>query len=219
MFWIFLLLMVYVVVLALMKRGQDQMKKPEPQNPAARVETDRIAEAIHKLKRPDKIGVAGMGLGTGAGVAGGTAAAGVLASAAGATTLLGSTTLASALGGIFVAATPIGWIVGCGIAGGALGLGIAKLIKSGGAQDQIREDMIKRFQTKLDTLQRSQRSEGKQCNLGDLKTALSAAMKNNSISEDQAARLVKLVSDGKLQAKVALDRLNAISSTSAAVIK
>lgn len=191
------------------------IKKPEPQKSAARVEAARIAEAIHKLKRPDKIGVAGVGLGSVSGIAGGTAAAGVLASAAGATTLLGSTTLGSVLGGVFVAATPVGWIVGCAIAGGAIGLGIAKMIKSGGAQDQIREDMINRFQTKLDTLQRSQRIEGKQYNLDDLKTALSAALKNNSISDDQAERLVKLVSDGKLQAKVALDRLNAISGTSA----
>ncbi len=188
------------------------MKKPETQKSAARIEAARIAEAIHKLKRPDKVGVAGVGLGTSAGVAGGTAAAGALASAAGATTLLGSTTLASALGGVFVAATPIGWVVGCGIAGGAIGLGIAKLIRSGGAQDQIREDMIKRFQAKLDTLQRS---EGKQYNLDNLKTALSAAINNNSISDAQAERLVKLVSDGKLQAKVALERLKAINDTSA----
>ena len=138
------------------------------------MEAARIKEAIHKLKRSDKVGVAGMGLGTGAGVAGGTAAAGVLASAAGATTLLGSTTLGGVLGGVFVAATPIGWVVGCAIAGGALGLGIAKMVKSGGAQDQIREDMIKRFQTKLDTLQRS---EDTQYNLGNLKAALSSAMK------------------------------------------
>ncbi len=129
---------------------------------------------------------------------------------------MGSTTLASVLGGVFVATTPIGWVVGCGIAGGAIGLGIAKLISSGGQQDQIREDMIKRFQTKLDTLQRS---EGKQYNLDNLKTALSAAMKNNSISDDQAERLIKLVSVGKLQAKVALDRLNAINSTYAAARK
>ena len=178
------------------------------------MEAARIKEAIHKLKRPDKVGVAGMGLGTGAGVAGGTAAAGVLASAAGATTLLGSTTLGSVLGGVFVAATPIGWVVGCAIAGGALGLGIAKMVKSGGAQDQIREDMIKRFQTKLNNLQRS---EGKQPSLSELNAALSAAIKNNSISDDQAERLVKLVTEGKLQAKLALDRLNAISTSAAAI--
>jgi hypothetical protein len=192
------------------------MKNPETPKSTARMEAARIKEAIHKLKRPDKVGVAGMGLGTGAGVAGGTAAAGVLASAAGATTLLGSTTLGSVLGGVFVAATPIGWIVGCAIAGGALGLGIAKMVKSGGAQDQIREDMIKRFQTKLDSLQRS---EDKQYNLGDLKSALSTAMKNNSISDDQAERLVRLVTEGKLQAKLALDRLSAISGASAAARK
>jgi hypothetical protein len=190
------------------------INKPEPQKSAARLEASRIAEAIHKLKRPDKVGVAGIGLGSISGIAGGTAAAGALASAAGATTLLGSATLGSVLGGVFVAATPIGWIVGCGIAGGALGLGIAKMIKSGGAQDQICEDMINRFQVKLNALQVS---EGKQPNLGDLNTALSAALKNNSISGEQAERLVKLVSDGKLQAKVALDRLKAISSTSTAV--
>lgn len=46
------------------------MKKPEPQKSAARIEAARIAEAIYKLKRPDKVGVAGVGLGTSAGVVG-----------------------------------------------------------------------------------------------------------------------------------------------------
>jgi hypothetical protein len=169
-----------------------------------------LEEAIRKLKRPDKVGVAGTGLGAVAGVAGGSAAAGALASAAGATTLLGSTTLASALGGVFVTATPVGWFVGCGIAGGLAGLGIAKLIRSGGKQDQIRREMIKRLQARLDTLQRN---EGEQYNLNDLENALSKALRNGLISDAQAERLVKLVVDGKLQARVAFDRLNALNNS------
>lgn len=76
--------------------------------------------------------------------------------------------------------------------------------------------MIKRLQTRIDALQRNKNT---QPDLGDLKSALSAAMKSNLISDDQAERLVRLVSDGKLQAKVALDRLKAVSGTSASAKK
>lgn len=183
------------------------MKEPETQKLAMQFE-----KAIRKLKRPDKFGVVGRFLGTGSGAAGGAAAASALASAAGVTTLLGSTTLANVLGGVLVTTTPVGWVVGCGIAGGLAGYGIAKLIKSGGKQDHIRQEIIKGLQKKLDALQSN---EAKQCNRGDLKTALSDALKNNLISDEQAERLVKLVAGRKLNDRVVLERLLAINGACA----
>jgi hypothetical protein len=169
----------------------------------------RIKAAIEKLKKPDKVGVAGVGLGTGAGIAGGSVAAGTLASAAGATTLLGSTSLASVLGGVFVTATPVGWVVGCGIAGGLAGYGIAKMIKSGAKQDQIRQELIKTLQSRLDAMQ--QQKELSQVSLRALKLALSEAMRRELIGAEQAERMVSLVEEQKLKIDVALERVRAIN--------
>ena len=70
--------------------------------------------ALKKIENSprDRIGILGeVGIVAG-GIAGGTAAASGVAAVAGASTILGSTTLGGALGGIFVATTPVGWFIG-----------------------------------------------------------------------------------------------------------
>ena len=78
--------------------------------------------ALLKIKESgrDKIGLFGEALGFGIGTVGGIGLAGTVASVAGASTLLGSTTLASILGGVFVTATPVGWVVGAAATAGSL---------------------------------------------------------------------------------------------------
>jgi hypothetical protein len=108
-----------------------------------------MVHVIEKLKGKDKVGLSGEALAvTGGGLAG-VAASGTLASAAGATTILGSTSLASVLGGTFVAATPVGWVVGAAVVAGAVSYGIAKMVRSGSKQDQVREQLIKRLEARL----------------------------------------------------------------------
>jgi len=73
------------------------------------------------------------------GIASGAATASSIASAAGATTLCSSTLLASALGGIFITTTPVGWVVGSAAAAGIIGFGVARWAMSGGKEDQKRK--------------------------------------------------------------------------------
>ena len=97
---------------------------------------DEYNKALEKLKGRDKVGVLGDVLGVGAGIASGVAASGGIAGAAGASTLLGSSALGSLAGGVFVAATPVGWVIGSAAAAGMLGYGISKVIRSGGKVDE-----------------------------------------------------------------------------------
>ena len=176
---------------------------------ADRDKNGQIPRVIDKLRKPDKIGMTGVVLGTGAGVAGGSVAASTLASAVGATTLLGSTSLAGVLGGVFVTATPVGWVVGCGIAGGLAGYGIARMIKSGAKQDQIRAELIKVLQAKLDKMQ--DQKERSQTSFCALKSTLSEALTRELIGAEQAKRLVRLVEENRLDINVAVERLRAIT--------
>jgi hypothetical protein len=115
-----------------------------------------LVQIIKKLKSNARADVAGQVGGTVAGAAGGAAAAGVVASAAGTSTILGSTVLGSALGGIFVASTPVGWIVGCAIAGAAGVYALSRITRSGGRTEQFREELRERLSAKLELL-KSQR--------------------------------------------------------------
>ncbi len=97
--------------------------------------TIEIDQFEDRAKKKHKRTAVGETLISGIGAAGGVSAAGTIASAAGASTLCGSTALASALGGIFVTTTPIGWTVGAAIAGVAVAGLAGKAIKSGVSRD------------------------------------------------------------------------------------
>jgi hypothetical protein len=114
-------------------------------SPEADLLTSEEAQAIDWLGGRDKLGLVGDGLGVMGGAASGAAAAGTAASIAGATTILGSTTLGGLLGGIFVASTPIGWVIGTAAVGGAIGYGIVRLARSGGRQDERRQTARERI--------------------------------------------------------------------------
>lgn len=172
--------------------------------------TDEIKEAIRKLDGKDKVGVVGESLTTAVGAVAGLGAAGSLASAAGATTLLGSSSLASALGGVFVTATPVGWVVGSAVVAGAAGYGIAKLVRSGSQQDRVREDLIKRLKQRLEAMNQDQ---GKDSALNELRELLPSVMEKGLISEIQAEKMIKLIEEGKLDASSALNRIKILDAS------
>lgn len=171
---------------------------------------EQLEAAIEKLKRKDKVGVLGEVLSTTGGVAGGAAAAGTLASAAGASTLLGSTSLASALGGIFVTATPVGWVVGAAAIAGAAGYGIAKLVRSGSKQDQIREELIKRLEARITKLTRANNND---IHLVKFKQLLTISLENNLLTESKAESMVSLIEIGSMKTETAILRLKSIISS------
>jgi hypothetical protein len=117
--------------------------RPSPETKQSDLERD-THYAIDKLCSKDKVGVTGDHLAA-IGGAGGFAVEG-------AATLLGPGARGSALGEIFVTTMPVGWVIGSAALMGAAGYGIAKMIRSGRAQDQIRKEIIQRLRERLEVL-------------------------------------------------------------------
>lgn len=162
---------------------------------------NQIEAAIKQLKKPDKVGLVGTTLGTLGGVGGGMAAA----SALGTTTYL-------ALGGIAItAAPPVALLFAAGALGGAAGFGILKLARSGGRQDLVRKQLVRRLEKRLNRLHG--RDYGRH-DLAALNTMLKQTVLNGVVSEQQAERIVILVEAEKLQLSVILSRLGALAAIS-----
>lgn len=171
-------------------------------------EESTIRRAIDKMRGRDKLGLAGEHLAGVGSAAAGVAAAGTIAGAAGATTLLGSTSLAGLLGGIFVTATPVGWVIGSAAVFGAAGYGIAKLIRAGSEQDQVRKGFIERQAQRLMALEAERATQDEKIELGQLMALTVAA---GVMEEDSARRMVDLVNGGQLPASLALQRVRALA--------
>lgn len=164
--------------------------------------------AIDKLSSQDKIGVVGEHLAAIGGAAGGIAVAGTVAGAAGATTLLGSSALAGALGGVFVTTTPVGWVIGSAALMGAAGYGIAKMIRSGSAQDQVRKEVRQRLNLRLEAIKAEKIAPDCKSELGQL---IALTLEASAITEEAASRLVALVEAGTLKPELALERVKSIA--------
>ena len=150
--------------------------------------------ALLKIKESgrDKIGLFGEALGFGIGTVGGIGLAGTVASVAGASTLLGSTTLASILGGVFVTATPVGWVVGAAATGGALSYAAIKLIKSG-----AKSDLTLRL-TKLDIIKKideysnaSRNSRNQDVKFEQIMSMLLVLYSNGVISQEDSNDIIQ----------------------------
>ena len=183
------------------------LRKEDIDQEAGSSEEEKIRKAISRLQKKDKVGLAGDGIAIVGGAAAGTAAAGTIAAAAGASTILGSTTLGSLLGGVFVATTPVGWVIGSAAAAAAAGYGITRLVRSGSKQDQIRCEIVERLNKRLSSM------EGRVIHgehLEELKSILPVAIEHELISESQADRMIQLINDGKLDPELALNRIKSM---------
>jgi uncharacterized protein (DUF2235 family) len=125
--------------------------------------------------------------------------------------LLGSGVLASIFGGLFVTATPIGWVMGSAALMGAAGYGIAKMIRSGSAQDQIRKEVTQRLIQRLAVLKAEKVSPDCKAELSKL---IALTLASGSISGEAASRLVTLVEAGTLKPQLALERVRSIALAS-----
>lgn len=160
---------------------------------------------IEKLKAKDRFGELGQWAATIGGTAAGGAAAGSVAAVAGASTLFGSTTLASALGGVLVVSTPVGWVVGSALVGGALAFGVSQLIKSGARNDRIREEIVARLSARLDSLKNQTNITSDSVDL--LKESLEEAIRLDRVTEISATQMLSLVESGKLDLNIAIKRI------------
>ena len=160
-----------------------------------------------ETKGRDGFGLLGQGVLTALGAAAAAASAPMIASAIGLTsaTFLGSTTLAAMLG--VAAVTPVGWVAGAAVAGGALCYGIGKIIHGAGKQDErrdrLKEDLEKKIAESL--------SKAKQSNDSDkvkiVADVLHTAQVQNKIPMEEGARILLLLENKEIAPEFALDTI------------
>jgi hypothetical protein len=170
-----------------------------------------IATARSKLAGTDKVEQASKLTQIGLGAAAGAAISVPLAHAAGAATLLGSSALGSALGGVFVAATPVGWVIGSGMAVSALAYGLGKLIADGAKNSERR----KQLDTRLGELQKSmQRPALSPPKLEQLLCRLTTAVDRGLLTRDESEQMAQFVNRQTVSVDVAMSRVNDLLRTS-----
>lgn len=174
-------------------------------------EEQKLRKAIDSLSGKDRVGLFGEGASAIIGALGGAAASGAIASAAGATTFLSSSALGTALGGVLVTSTPVGWVVGSALVLGAAGYGAAKLVRSGSEQDKERAKIIQSLQARLDTLIQKDQSRGQGTSLEGLKQIAAVCIAGGIIDQQQVDRMLFLIEEGKLDIQIATKRLEALA--------
>lgn len=139
------------------------------------------------------VGITSVGLGLGA------AAAGTVATLAGATAIPVVTTAASWLGVTAVAATPVGWVVGAALAGGAMVYGVSRLIRDGGLSEGRKRELLQVYRDRLLEMQRSEQAQ--EVNAPDRNrfiTSLREVIEKDAISPQKAFQLIDAVERGAI---------------------
>ncbi|MNR31542.1 hypothetical protein D3C85_1490580 [compost metagenome] len=94
---------------------------------------------------------------------------------------------------------------------GAAGYGIAKMIRSGSAQDQVRKEVSERLSQRLAVPKAE--NVAPDCK-AELSRLIALTLASGSISEEAATRLVTLVEAGTLTPQLALERVRSIALAS-----
>lgn len=152
-----------------------------------------------QAKPGDRFRVLGEASATVAGAGLGAAAAGTAASIAGVTAIPVLTTAASWIGVSVVAATPVGWIAGAALAGGALTYGISRLVRSGAMSEGRKRELLNVYQERLSEL--SRQDEAREVDGADRTNficALRELVEKDVISPDRAFRLLNAVLQGSI---------------------
>jgi len=190
---------------AAQKLSANMRSLSESEDTADISEEDKLKKSISALDGKDRVGLLGEGLGAAIGAAGGVAASGSIAAAAGATTFAGSSFLGSALGGVFVTATPVGWVIGSALVLGAAGYGASKLVRSGSEQDRVRAELVEKLTERLGRIQSVDAEQER--SLQELNQLAAVCIAGGLIDESGVSRMAGLVEDGKLDANIAVKRL------------
>jgi hypothetical protein len=167
-------------------------------------EADYIA-ALNKMKESpdDRVGTLGELGALGLGGIAGAGVSGTVATAAGAATLFGSSTAATVLGGIFVTATPIGWVALSIGLGGAVGFGISKLVKSGAKNNVIKTRNMKEIKDKIQTMREEALGKGDdESKTRKIIDGIELLYVNKLISQEESTDLLS----GLLRKTISVDR-------------
>ena len=176
---------------------------------------DEYVGALEKMKRNprDRLGILEELGATGIGVTAGVAISGAVASVAGTATLAGSTTLASMLGGIFVTATPVGWVLGAAIAGGSLAYAATKAIRSGSKADLLRVRTIREIEERIRSLKATAlNNDSDNQKFAGIISAIQILVANHRLTQKKGTEILAAVEAKQLGVTDAFDLLQALLS-------
>jgi len=154
---------------------------------------DLEASPSDRVRILGDMGITSVGIGLGA------AAAGTVATIAGATAIPVVTTAASWLGVTAVAATPVGWVVGAALAGGALAYGVSRLIRDGGLSEGRKRELLQVYKERLQEVQR--REQAQEIAAPDRNrfiTSLREMIEKDAITPKKAFQLIDAVERGAM---------------------
>ncbi|MCV2370230.1 hypothetical protein [Roseateles oligotrophus] len=158
-----------------------------------RVIDDLEVAPSDKVRILGDVGITSVGIGLGA------VASGTVASLAGATAIPVVTTAASWLGVTAVAATPVGWIVGAALAGGALAYGVSRLIRDGGLSEGRKRELLLAYKEQLqDVLRREKAQAITEPDRVRFITSLREVIDRDAISPLKAFQLIEAVERGAI---------------------
>lgn len=154
---------------------------------------DLEASPSDRVRILGDVGITSVGIGHGA------AAAGTVATIAGATAIPVVTTAASWLGVTAVAATPVGWVVGAALAGGALAYGVSRLIRDGSLSEGRKRELLQVYRERLQEMQRREQvQEITALDRNRFITSLREVIDKDAISPQRAFQLIDAVERGAM---------------------
>ena len=182
-------------------------------SPTGKPTKEQLVRMIDELeKNPDDKGriLGDIGI-TVLGVVSGAAAAGTLASVVGATSVWGLTSAASWLGLTAVSATPVGWIIGTAVAGGALAYSVSRMIHGGGLSEGRKLELLQKYREEANFIDVKERSGS----ISDKdRTAFIISLRElidkDAISPEKAIKLIEQVEHGRIPISQAIELVQAI---------
>ncbi len=176
---------------------------------------EEYVQALEKMKQSprDRVGILGeLGV-TGLGVTAGFALSGTVAGVAGVTTLAGSTTLASVLGGVIVTTTPVGWVVGAAVAGGAIAYAASNLVRSGGKCDTLKKLTMLELEQRIRLLRQEARlSSTHDEKMPKVITGIQYLVANFHITQEKSTELLAAIEKGGISVDDAFDLIQGFIS-------
>ncbi len=162
---------------------------------------EKLLNTIGKLEQNpnDKVRILGdIGI-VGVGTVLGTASAGAIAAAAGATSVPVLTTIGSWVGlGIF-SATPVGWMVGTAVAGGAAAYGISRLINDGARAEERSRLILAKLKERLKEIAKKEKaSEIEEIDKTKFYIFLKDPLEREFIDAEDAQNLMVAVENGQM---------------------
>lgn len=182
-------------------------------SPIRKPTKEQLLKIIDELeKNPDDKGriLGDIGI-TVFGVVSGAFAAGTLASAVGATSVWGLTSTASWLGLTAVSATPVGWVIGAAVAGGAVAYSVSRMIHGGGLSEGRKLELLQKYKEEASSIDAKERSGS----ITDKdRTAFILSLRElidkEAISPEKAIKLIEQVEHGRIPISQAIELVQAI---------